>query len=140
MQFFTPEWRAKRCAKRLKKSLKRHGYDLADTTCLNLTARLYGFAHFSAFRNASWDAPLSPFDDEVDEQTLEARFEYQECIMAEAGFAEIAGLALDEANPTGRGDNPSVEGAVDGLGDDASLASPAEPTDPGRCPMMSKKV
>lgn len=108
MRFFTPDWNAKRHAKRLKKILKRHGRDLSYNGCLNLMARMYGFAHFYELQNSIWAEPLSPFDEDVDNQTLEARFRYQECVMAEAGFSDIAGAVLDEVNPTAQGNRPAV--------------------------------
>lgn len=110
MRFFTPAWNAKRHAKRLKKILKHHGRDLPYTRCLDLMARLYGFAHFSELQNSIWAAPFSPFDEDVDDQTQEARFLYQERVMAEAGFIDIAGAVLDEVNPTGRGNSPAIFG------------------------------
>lgn len=100
MRFYTSDWNAKRHAKRLKKVLRSHGYDETHTACLNLMARLYGFAHFSELQNSTWDSP-SRFDEYVDDEILEARFLYQECVMAEEGFATIAGAVLDEVNPTG---------------------------------------
>lgn len=110
MRFFTHAWNAKRHAKRLKKVLERHGRELRYTACLDLVARLYGYAHFSELKYSVWDGPASALDDDVDDQTLEARFLYQECVMAEAGFADIAGAVLDEVNPTGRGNSPAIFG------------------------------
>jgi len=110
MRFFTPAWNAKRHAKCLKKILKRHGRDLSYNGCLNLMARLYVFAHFYELQNSNWAEPFSPFDEDVDDQALEARFLYQERVMAEAGFADIAGAVLDEVNPTARGNSPAIFG------------------------------
>jgi hypothetical protein len=103
MRFFTSERKAKRNAKRLKKALARCGQDLRYTKCLDLVARLYGYSHFAELKHSIWDGPFSPFDEDVDNQTLELRFQYQERVMAKAGFADIAGLVLDDINPTGRG-------------------------------------
>jgi hypothetical protein len=108
MRFFTLEWNTKRHARRLTKVLRQHSRELQYTRCLDLMARLYGFAHFSELKNSLQDVPLSPLDEDVDDETLEARFQYQERVMAEAGFADIAGAVLDEVNPTGRG-NGSAE-------------------------------
>lgn len=47
MRFFTYETRIKRDARRLRNSLARHGRELSYTKCLDLMARLHGFAHFS---------------------------------------------------------------------------------------------
>jgi hypothetical protein len=126
MRFFTPEWNTKRHAKRLKKVLKQHGRDLSYTKCLDLTAQLYGCAHFSELKNSTWDAPLSPFDEDVDDETLEARFHYQERVMAEAGLADIAGLVLDEVNPTGRGNRPAIFDDADEFADDAGSTPAVE--------------
>jgi len=102
MHFFTYEKRIKRDARRLRNSLARYGHDLKYTKCLDLMARLHGFVHFSQWQNTIWDGPLSPFDDDADDETVEARFQHQERVMAEAGFADVAGAVLDEVNPTGR--------------------------------------
>jgi len=88
--------------RRLKNALQRHGRELQYTKCLDLIAKLYGFAHFSELKRVVGNAPTSPLDDDVDDATLEKRFQRQERVMAEAGFADIAGPLLDELNPTGR--------------------------------------
>lgn len=120
MLFFTPVWRAKHRAKRLKKVLKQHGCELSHVKCLDLMARLCGFANFSELKNSTWDGPLSPLDEDVDDETLDARFQHQERVMAEAGFTDIAGLVLDEVNPTGRINHPViVDDAADEFLDDA---------------------
>ena len=49
-------------------------------------ARLCGFANFSELKNSTWDGPLSPLDEDVDDETLDARFQHQERVMAEAGL------------------------------------------------------
>ena len=121
MRFFTNEKRIKRDAKRLKKSLARHGHALMHTTCLDLMARLHGFAHFSEWRNTIWDGPPSPFDEDADDDTVEARFQHQERMMAEAGFADIAGAVLDEVNPTGWRKQSFCSG--DEFADDAASTS-----------------
>jgi hypothetical protein len=102
MRFITSEWSVKRNARRLKNALQRHGRELQYTKCLDLIAKLYGFAHFSELKRVVGNAPTSPLDDDVDDSTLEKRFQRQERVMAEAGFADIAGPLLDELNPTGR--------------------------------------
>lgn len=102
MQFFTYETSIKRDARRLKNSLARYGHDLKYAKCLDLMARLHGFAHFSGWQNATWDGSLSLFDEDADDDTVEARFQHQERVMAEAGFTAVAGVVLDEVNPTGR--------------------------------------
>lgn len=120
MRFFTPVWRAKHRAKRLKKVLKQHGCELSHVKCLDLMARLFGFANFSELKNSTSDGPLSPLDEDVDDETLDARFQHQERVMAEAGLTDIAGLVLDEVNPTGRINNPViVDDAADEFLDDA---------------------
>lgn len=101
MQFYTADWNAKRHAKRLKKVLRQHGHNVSYTWCLNLIARLYRFADFAQMRRMSGGKPNSDFDHHVDDDMLESRFQHQECVMAEAGFADIAGAVLDEVNPTG---------------------------------------
>ncbi|KQT12900.1 MULTISPECIES: glyoxalase superfamily protein [unclassified Bradyrhizobium] len=101
MRFFTSETRIKRDAKRLMKSLARHGQELKYTKCLDLMARLHGFSHFQEWKRTVLDGPLSTFDEDADDEAVEARFQHQECVMAEAGFAAIAGVVLDEVNPTG---------------------------------------
>jgi hypothetical protein len=102
MRFITSEWRVKRNARRLKNALQQHGRELQYTKCLDLIAKLYGFVHFSELKVALRYAPTSLLDDDVDDGTLEERFQQQERVMAEAGFADIAGPLLDELNPTGR--------------------------------------
>lgn len=77
MRFYTPNWNVKRRAKRLKRALKKHGHDLPYTSCLDLMARLYGFAHFAHMKCSEWNGTLSPFDESVDDETLEARFQKQ---------------------------------------------------------------
>ncbi|MGH6753853.1 MAG: glyoxalase superfamily protein, partial [Bradyrhizobium sp.] len=77
MHFFTHETGIKRDAKRLKKSLARHGHEFKHTVCLDLMARLHGFANFSEWRNTIWDGALSPFDEDADDDTVEARFQHQ---------------------------------------------------------------
>jgi len=103
MRFYTPNWNVKRRAKRLKSALEKHGHQLTYTRCLDLMARLYGFAHFAEMKHSEWPGPPSQFDEHVDDETLEARFQKQERVMAEAGFANVAGAVLDTINPTGRG-------------------------------------
>jgi hypothetical protein len=108
MRFYTTDWNAKRHAKRLKKVLRRYGYDVSYTSCLDLMARLYGFANFAELKRTTPDQPLSAFDNEVDDDILEIRFQYQECVMVEAGFADIAGAVLDEVNPTSLRNGPAT--------------------------------
>jgi hypothetical protein len=68
---------------------------------------------------------LSPLDEDVDDETLDARFQYQERVMAVAGLADIAGFVLDEVNSTGRGNRPAIlDDAADEFADDAG-ATPA---------------
>ncbi len=102
MRFFTHEKRIKRDARRLKNSLAKRGCELNYIRCLDLMARLHGFAHFSEWRNTVWEGQLSLVDEDVDDDTVELRFLHQETVMAEAGFAAVAGVVLDEVNPTGR--------------------------------------
>jgi len=83
-------------------ALREHGRELRYTKCLELLARLYGYSsHFELVRSEGCE-PVSPYDDEIDDAALEARFCHQERVMAEAGLADISGLILDEVNPTGR--------------------------------------
>jgi hypothetical protein len=119
--YFVPELITKKRAKRLRKALKRHGHDLPHVKCLDLMARLYGYSHFLELKQSTWDGPWSPPDEDVDDETMEARFQYQERVMAEAGLADIAGPVLDEVNPTGRSNRPVIF-------DDAD--EPADDTDP----------
>lgn len=102
MLFITSELSVKRNARRLKNALEQHGRELQYTKCLDLIAKLYGFAHFSELKVALRYAPTSLLDDDVDDGTLEERFQQQERVMADAGFSDIAGPLLDELNPTGR--------------------------------------
>jgi hypothetical protein len=116
MFFITSEWSVKRNARRLKNALQRHGYELQYIKCLDLIAKLYGFAHLSELKVAFRYAPTSPLDDDVDDGTLEERFQQQERVMAEAGFADIAGPLLDELNPTGRRKPSTVfDATADGI-------------------------
>lgn len=108
MRFYTNEANLKRRAKRVKKALKQHGHVLPHTRCLDLMARLYGFAHFVEMKRSVENGPLSPFDEDVDDATLEARFQQQERVMADAGFGDVAGVVLDEVNPTGRSNRSSA--------------------------------
>lgn len=121
MRIFTHEKRIKRDARRLKNSLAKHGYDLNYTRCLDLMARLHGFLHFSEWKNTVWDGQLSLRDEDVDDDTVELRYLHQETVMAEAGLAAVAGLVLDEVNPTGR-HKPSVRD-VDTADDKSSNTS-----------------
>jgi hypothetical protein len=121
MRFITYETRIKRDAKRLKRSLARHGYELRHVECLDLMARLHGFSRFTEWRRTAWDGPLSAFDEDADDAVVEARFQHQERVMAEAGFTDIAGTVLDEVNPTGRHKLPLHSG--DEFADDASSTS-----------------
>jgi hypothetical protein len=59
MRFYTTDWNAKRHAKRLKKVLRRYGHDVSYTSCLDLMARLYGFANFAEMKRVAADQPLS---------------------------------------------------------------------------------
>ncbi|MDO8981319.1 MAG: hypothetical protein Q7V17_19040 [Afipia sp.] len=108
MRFYTTDWNAKRHAKRLKKVLRRYGHDVSYTSCLDFMARLYGFANFAELKRTTADQPLSAFDDDVDDGILEIRFQYQESVMAEAGFADIAGAVLDEIKPTSLRNGPAT--------------------------------
>lgn len=47
---FVPESITKKRAERLRKALKRHGRDLSHAKCMDLMARLYGYAHFSELK------------------------------------------------------------------------------------------
>ena len=109
MRFYATDWNAKRHAKRLKKVLRRYGHDVSYTRCLELMARLYGFANCTELKCTASAQPLSAFDDEVDDDVLEIRFQYQECVMVEAGFADVAGAVLDEVNPTSLRNGPAAE-------------------------------
>ncbi|MDU0959676.1 MULTISPECIES: hypothetical protein [Bradyrhizobium] len=95
MRFFTSEKRIKRDARRLKNALAKHGYDVNYIRCLDLMARLHGFAHFPEWRNAIWDGQLSLVDEDVDDDTVELRFLHQEAVMAEAGLGAVAGVVLE---------------------------------------------
>ena len=106
MRFYTTDWNAKRHAKRLKKVLRRYGHDVSYTSCLELMARLYGFANFAELKRMPPNQPLSAFDDDVGDDILEMHFQHHECVMVDAGFANIAGAVLDEVNPTGFGNEP----------------------------------
>lgn len=106
MRFYTTVWNVKRQAKRLKKVLKRLKYDVSYTACLDLISRLYGFSNFAELKRTSSDQPLSAFDDDVDGDLLEARFQYQERVMIEAGFSDVAGIVLDEVDPTSSRNDP----------------------------------
>lgn len=121
MRFITEETRIKRDAKRIKKSLARHGFELRHVECLDLMARLHGFSRFTEWKSTACDGPLSAFDEDVDDAVLEARFQHQERVMAEAGFTDIAGTVLDEVNPTGRHKQQLQSG--DEFADDASSTS-----------------
>lgn len=96
----------KRRARHLKKILQRYDHELRHAICLDLMARLHGFAHFTELKRSSAGRPLSLFDAAIDNQSLDARFQHQGLAMANAGFGEIAGALLDELNPTGR-QNPA---------------------------------
>jgi hypothetical protein len=76
MRFYTTDWNAKRHAKCLKKVLSRYGHDVSYTRCLELMAHLYGFANFAELRRSALDQPPSAFDNDVDDDILEIRFQY----------------------------------------------------------------
>ncbi|WP_371422022.1 hypothetical protein [Tardiphaga sp.] len=120
MRFYTTDWNAKRHAKRLKEVLSRYGHDVSYTSCLDLMARLYGFANFAEMKRMAADQPLSTFDDDVDDGILEIRFQYEVCVMVETGFADIAGAVLDEVNPTSLRSGPTA-GFDDGGSVDTEL-------------------
>jgi hypothetical protein len=124
MRFFTNEKRVKRDAKRLRKSLGRHGYELKHVECLDLMARLHGFSRFTEWKSTVCDGPLSLFDEDADDAVVEARFQHQERVMAEAGYADVAGAVLDEVNPTGLHRQPPCSG--DKIADDAGSISSIE--------------
>jgi hypothetical protein len=86
----------------MQKALREHNRELRYTKCLELVARLYGYSSHYEFVQAESCEPLSPLDDQINDTELEARFCFQERVMAEAGFADIAGAVLDAVNPTGR--------------------------------------
>ena len=113
MRFFTSETRIKRDAKRLMKALTPHGHELKYTRCVDWLARLHGFSHFQEWKRTVLDGPLSTFDEDADDETVEARFLHQERVMAEIGFADIAGIVLDEVNPTGWRKPPQQSGGND---------------------------
>lgn len=94
----------------MKNALAKHGYVLQYIRCLDLMARLYGFADFHHWKHTAWDGPLGPFDEDLADGNYEARFQRQERLMAEAGFASVAGLVLDEVNPTSRRGQPLRSG------------------------------
>lgn len=122
MRFFTSETRIKRDAKRLMKALAQHGHELKHTRCLHLMARLHGFSHFQEWKRTVLDGPLSTFDEDADDETVEARFLHQERVMAEIGSADIAGVVLDEVNPTGWR-KPSQQSGCEFANDAASTSN-----------------
>ena len=120
MRFYTTDWNAKRHAKCLKKVLSRYGHDVSYTRCLERMARLYGFANFAELKRTTADQPLSAFDNDVDDDILEIRFQYQVCVMVDTGFADIAGAVVDEVNPTSLRSGPTA-GFDDGGSVDTEL-------------------
>lgn len=76
MRFYTTDWNAERHTKCLKKVLSRYGHDVSYTRCLELMAHLYGFANFAELRRSALDQPPSAFDNDVDDDILEIRFQY----------------------------------------------------------------
>lgn len=101
MRFVTTTRFAKARAKCLKKVLREYGRGLPYSACLELTARLFGYSNYHELHKTEGYKPVSPFDEHIGKTTLEKRFSYQEYVLAEAGFADIAGSVLDKVNPTG---------------------------------------
>jgi ActR/RegA family two-component response regulator len=102
MRFVTPLWRAKKCAKRLKRSFNERGRTVSYSECLHLVARLYGYTHYLEMQRSENGTHWSAFDNQVEISELEKRYRHQERMMIEAGFADIAGDVLEAVNPTGR--------------------------------------
>jgi hypothetical protein len=102
MRFVAGSQRVKRCAKALKRALARFGQELQYNRCLDLASRLYGYKDYSEVVLTEGYWPFSPADEDADDATVEARFSHQEQVMETASFRDIAGLVLDEVNPTAR--------------------------------------
>ena len=86
----------------MKRALARFGQDVQYNRCLDLSSRLYGYKDYRevALTDGYW--LFSPADENVDDATVEARFYHQEQLMEAAAFRDIAGIVLDEVNPTAR--------------------------------------
>ena len=90
----------KMIAKRLKRSLTARGIETRLGDCQNVTARLYGYAHYNELHRTQTTRP-SVRDLEVDTDTAAACRQYQKGVLTQAGFGSLADALLDEIAPIG---------------------------------------
>jgi hypothetical protein len=87
-------------AKRLKRSLTARGIETRLGDCQNLVARLYGYAHYNEMHRTQ-AASLSVRDIEIDTDTAAACRQYQNGVLTEVGFGDLADALPDEIAPIG---------------------------------------
>lgn len=90
----------KMISKRIKRSLVARGIEMKLSTCQNLVARLYGYAHYYEMHHTQATC-LSVRDLEVDAETAAACRQYQKGVLIKAGFGTVADALLDELAPIG---------------------------------------
>jgi hypothetical protein len=101
MIIMMPEHKVKGAAKRLRKILMERGLELKHVQCLDLSARLHGFAGWQHYVRRDLSSPFSPFDDDLSEPQFATRDEFQMEVLESAGLGAIARELLDRVDPTG---------------------------------------
>lgn len=95
------EGRMKGVAKRLRAVSREFGVELKHTKCIDLAARLAGFAHWNAYLERDRNVPLGPLDHLLSEEEFAARDAFQLSVLEGAGLGSLAREILDRVNPTG---------------------------------------
>lgn len=96
------EDRIKRNAKRLKRALCALGFEVTLSRCQDLSAQMVGLNDFHDYRTRSLHSPLSPYDEDLSDRDLAARFALQLAALSAAGYSAVATALLDRVNPTAR--------------------------------------
>lgn len=100
MRFQVGIRRAKLTGKRLKRFLRSRGFDVTHCFCLDLAARLYGYADLRELRRSQDGLEESRWDHMVIAATVTSRRAFQRKILKAAGYTDIADAILDEVQPT----------------------------------------
>lgn len=102
--------RSKRKAKRLKHELQSAGYDVRLQKCIELVARMYGYADYHELHSTVDGVTCSPDDEAVDEAKFSVRFWSQVEKLVEIGVSpQDAEQIIDMVRPTSGTYKPAAD-------------------------------